>query len=241
PPLRDWKLYGGITSSQVDYRDRTLSSEKENGQFNSLVFSIGYGKAVRTLGGYDSGAGGLGRIFGMGMAGLEESLKPLPKIETSWGVLLTIERGDELLGSDRNFTKATAQLKHNTVFRNRGHLEAALNGAVGSDLPESRRFATNRLNGLKGVYAREYRGESLAVATAEYSYPLFQNRVGGLIGKGFMDLALCRQDQKEWGRQGVGLEVSYRFWRFPLPLGLGITYSFDDRNWQYSAAMGGVF
>jgi len=116
-----------------------------------------------------------------------------------------------------------------------------VNGGIGDDLPESQRFATNRMNGLKGVYAREYRGDSIAVATAEYSYPLLRNNVGGLIGKGFLDLAICRQDNKQWERQGVGMEVAYKFWRFPLPLGIGITYSFDDRNLQYTLAMGGMF
>jgi outer membrane protein assembly factor BamA len=241
PPLRDWKLYLGFNSTKVRYRDRQQSPEKDSGQFNSMVCSIGYGKAVRMLGGYDSGAGGIGRIFGLGLAGLEESLKPISKKETNWGGLLTIERGDDLLGSEVDFTKVTGQVKYNVLFRDRSLLEIALNGGIGVDLPESKRFATNRLNGLKGFYAREYRGESLTVLTAEYSHPLFRNEVGGLIGKGFLDLALCRQDRKEWGRQGLGLEVSYRFWRFPLPLGLGVTYSFDDRNWQYSAAMGGFF
>ena len=241
PPLRDWKMYAGFTSSQADYGERLLSSERDTGQLNSVVGSVGYGRAVRTLGGYDSGGGGFGRIFGMGMAGVEESLKPLPKPETTWGVLMTVERGDELVGSDVNFTKVTGLLRHTTLFRNRSYFEAAVNGGIGYDLPESRRFVTNRLNGLKGVYAREYRGESIAVATAEYSYPLLRNQVGGLIGKGFLDLAICRQDNQQFERQGVGLEVAYKFWRFPLPLGMGITYSFDDRNWQYSLAMGGMF
>ncbi len=241
PPLRDWKMYAGLVSTKADYGSRLQSKPGDSGQLNSVIFSVGYGRAVRTLGGYDSGAGGFGRIFGMGMAGVEESLKPLPNLETTWGVLMTVERGDELLGSDVNFTKVTGLLKHTTLFRNRSYFEASMSGGVGYDLPESRRFVTNRLNGLKGFYAREYRGESIAVATAEYSHPLFQNRVGGLIGRSYLDLAVCRQDDKQFERQGVGLEVSYKFWRFPLPLGLGITYSFDDRNLQYTLAMGGMF
>ena len=177
----------------------------------------------------------------MGMAGVEESLKPLPNPETTWGVLVTVERGDELVGSDVNFTKVSGLLKHTTLFRNRSYFEASMSGGVGYDLPESRRFVTNRLNGLKGFYAREYRGESIAVATAEYSHPLFRNRVGGLIGRTYLDLAVCWQDDKQFERQGVGLEVAYKFWRFPLPLGMGVTYSFDDRNLQYTLAMGGMF
>ncbi len=76
PPLRDWKMYVGFMSSQADYGSRLQSKPGDSGQLNSVLFSVGYGRAVRTLGGYDSGAGGFGRIFGMGMAGVEESLKP---------------------------------------------------------------------------------------------------------------------------------------------------------------------
>ena len=241
PPLRDWKMYVGFVSSQADYGSRLQSKPGDSGQLNSVLFSVGYGRAVRTLGGYDGGGGGFGRIFGMGMAGVEESLKPIPNPETTWGVLATVERGDDLVGSDVNFTKVTGLLKHTTLFRNRSYFEASMSGGVGYDLPESRRFVTNRMNGLKGVYAREYRGESIAVATAEYSYPILRNQVGGLIGKGYLDLAILRQDDKQFERQGVGLEVAYKFWRFPLPLGMGVTYSFDDRNLQYTLALGGMF
>ncbi len=241
PPLRDWKLYVGFNSSKVSYRDRLLSSEADAGRMNSVMCTVGYGKAVRTMGGYISGSGEFGRIFGLGMAGVEESLKPLPKPEMTWGFLLTVERGDELFGSAANFTKMIAQTKHTTLFRNRSTFEASVNGGIGNDLPESRRFVTNRIIGLKGTYAREYRGDAIAIATAEYAYPIFKNKVGGLIGKGYLDYALCWQDDQRWERQGVGMELAYKFWRFPLPLRLGGTYSFDDRNWQYTLLMGGMF
>jgi len=43
------------------------------------------------------------------------------------------------------------------------------------------------------------------------------------------------------GKQGVCFNVVYRFWRFPLPMGGGLTYSLDDDNWQVSFAIGGMF
>lgn len=231
PPLRDWRLSLLFNSSEVSYGTRLSPPENDKGRQNSVAITVGYGKPVRMMGGYVSGMGGFGRIFGLGMAGVEESLKPLPEPERTWSFWLTVERGDELIGSATNFTKLKAQTKHSTLFRNRSYLEVAVNGGYGFDLPESQWFATNWINGLKGIYAREYRGEKIALATAEYDYPLFKNSVGGLIGKGYLDYAHIWQKDQHWERQGAGLELAYRFWRFPLPLRIGGTYSFDDRNW----------
>ena len=237
PPNRDWK--GGIRfiSSDTTYSAGSLGNWYD-GQDNSLELSVGYGKALRKAGGF---GGGFGRLFGMGLAGLKESLKPLEKQETSWEGELTTEYGSPVLGSDDTFTKMKGAVKVTTLFRKRNYLEIAVNGGAGVDLPESRLFKTDRTSGLKGVYAREFRGDSIATTTMEYAHHFFMNRIGGLTGKGFIDLAWCRQDDLYRQRQGVGAEVSYRFWRFPLPLGMGATYSVDDGNLQFSFAMGGSF
>jgi hypothetical protein len=92
---------------------------------------------------------------------------------------------------------------------------------------------------LYGAYAREYRGDRIAAATASYMRPFFRNMLGLLTAEVFADSARCWSRGDARDKQGVGFGAVYRFWRFPLPFGGSAAYSLDDRNWQFMFAVGG--
>jgi hypothetical protein len=184
--------------------------------------------------------GGFGRMFGLGMSSVGHALVRLPKPETARRFSLSVERGDEALGSDEEYTKLQGAVHQTTLFRDWSALTLAVRGGVGESLPPSQMFATSRQAGLYGVYAREYRGDYLLSGGVRYHREFFRNRVGYLGADAFLDLAGAWDGDEYWTREGIGLNLAYRFWRFPLPLGLGWTYCADDNNVQVSFAIGSM-
>jgi hypothetical protein len=232
----------GLNVSTVSYDEAQIADPGDSGDFVAWTASLTLGKQRRLDPAAQGGFfGAFGRVFGLGMAGVKDSLKPLPKIETARSLELGIERGEEWMGSDSDFTKSLLTASQATLFRNRSLFTVALKGGVGNDLPPSQELSTGQRGLLTGVYAREFRGDSLAAATAVYSKPFFRNIIGALNAEIFGDYAVCQAEDSTGEKEGAGFNLVYRFWRFPLPIGAGATYSFDDRNWQASFAFGGTF
>ena len=232
----------GISLAQVEYTDPQPSSPDDAGNINSWIWSWRLGKEGRGDPATQGGAfGAFGRIFGLGMAGVKDSLKPLAAIETSPSLQGSLERGEPGFGSDESYTKGMLNFDQVTLFRDYSQLTVALKGGAGEDLPPSQRLSTSQRGLLNGVYAREYRGDRIAAASAVFTRPFFRNRIGVLNAEAFGDYAVCWQHDEPGEKEGLGFNLAYRFWRFPLPIGGGATYSIDDHNWQFSFAMGGMF
>jgi hypothetical protein len=232
----------GLNLSTVAYHDAQFVAPDDSGDLVSWTASLTLGKERRldpaARGGF---FGSFGRVFGLGMAGVKDSMKPLPTTETARSLELGLERGETGLGSDSDYTKSMLTVNQATLFRDHSLLKVALKGGAGNDLPPSQELSTGQRGLLTGVYAREFRGDSLAAATAVYSRPFFRNMIGALNAEIFGDYAICQAEDNTGEKQGAGFNLAYRFWRFPLPIGAGMTYSFDDNNWQTSFAMGGMF
>jgi hypothetical protein len=236
------RLSAGLSLASVSYDDPEFSVPPDEGDYNAWNVSLNVGREGRGDPALQGGfVGAFGRIFGLGMAGVKEGLKPLPSTETTHHAGLSLERGESWLGSDADYTKGMLSASQVTIFRDRSALAISLKGGRGDDLPPSQLLSTGQRGLLAGVYAREYRGEALAAGTASFSQPFFRTVVGMLNAEVFFDYAACWADEERREKQGAGLNFAYRFWRFPLPLGTGATYSFDDENWQLSFAVGGMF
>ncbi|MDZ4199681.1 MAG: POTRA domain-containing protein [Kiritimatiellia bacterium] len=236
------RLSGGLSFSSVAYDRIQIQDPGDSGDLNAWNLTLEIGREGRGDPALQGGAfGSFGRIFGLGMAGVKESLKPLSRMETARIIRLMMERGEPGLGSDEEYTKGLAGVDQAVLFRNRSMLSISLKGAAGDRLPPSQLWATGQRGLLKGLYAREYRGESLVAGSVSWNQPFLRNRIGLMTAEVFGDYALCRNDGNSHEQSGIGLTLTYRFWRFPLPLGGGATYSFEDDNWQYSIAVGGLF
>lgn len=233
---------GGLGFSEVAYHDAASSEPGDEGRFATWGVNLDFGREGRGDPGSQGGMfGSVGRVFGLGMAGVKDSLKPLPKIEFTRSLGVSFERGEIFLGSDEEFTQAGGSVRQSVLFRDRSRLSLSVKGGWGDDLPPSRRLSTGERGYMQGVYAREYRGDRIAAASASYSRGFFRNMVGQLTAEVFGDAAWCWADDEQWEKQGAGFSLFYRFWRFPLPFGGSTTYSFDDENWQFSFAVGGMY
>ena len=236
------RAQAGLSHSSVRYHDPEFSVPPDEGDYNAWLLTMRLGREGRVDPATQAGAfGAMGRIFGLGMAGVKESLTPLPSAERSANLQLSVERAQTWLGSDAEFTKVMLTADQATLFRYRSTLRFSLKGAWGDDLPASQQLATGQRGIMTGVYAREFRGDTLAAGSAVFTQPSFRNMVGFLTTEVFGDYAWCAAGDEQWRKEGAGFNLFYRFWRFPLPLGGGLTYCFDDSDWQFSFAVGGMF
>jgi len=237
PVERGLRVSAGVNLSRADYSPITGSAPGDSGAFNALQAGINYGRndSARDL------SGAFGRIFGMGMADLEENFKPLSCSKAEWGFSASIESALKELESEHDYVKTVVSATRETKFCDYSRLLFCARVGLGSTLPFSQLFATNRAAGMMGVYAREFRGDDIGVASADYRYPLVRNRRGVLNADIFTEAAVVTAGAANYGKQGAGCNLSWQFWRFPLPLGIGYTYCIDDQNWQASFSIGGMF
>ncbi len=183
----------------------------------------------------------LGVIFGMGLADMEKRLRQQVKTENKWRGGLSLETAGAWSGSDFNFSKTALTLEHSTAWGAWNRLTLRCGAAVSANAPESQLPATGRETGLIGQYVREFRAPRLTNFGALFSRPLTASRRGTLQAAVFAEAAFDPAAARATVQKGVGLSLAYRFWRFPLPLGLSCTYSLRDRDLQISAAIGGRF
>jgi hypothetical protein len=184
--------------------------------------------------------GDLGNLLGFGLAGLEDRLKPLPHPVGRIGFGATLTRGAAWTGSERPYTYGLATVSASRSWGKRNNLSFTLAGGRGHDLPEARKLATGPQLGMIGQYAREFRGRGALAAGTSFSRPLSTTKRGIWQGMVFVEAARA-WDGRGRDKAGAGASVFYRFWRFPLPLGVTVTRSLDDQDTQVSAAVGGRF
>lgn len=229
----------GANVSDTHYRNALVSLPDGGGETRSLTAQLTFGKPE-----YQAGrdlAFNFGRIAGLGMADMAENLKKRVPGKTEYTVVAGFEKGYAAIGSEADFCKITGGITRTSTFPGRSRLQAALKGGQGIYLPSGELFTTGRREGLKGQYAREFRGDRYALASASFRYPFMINHAGQLHGEIFAEAARCWFEGGEGEKRGAGCNLTWTFWRFPLPLGMGYTYSFDDRDWQGTFAVGGMF
>ena len=231
------KASAGIRSTSVNYTPgATGAIPTDHGTMNSVFLALSSDDNDPAR---DSDS--IGRIFGMGMAEIREMVRKKTKVPSIWLWNCNLENSGRIVSSDFPFTKTSLSIAHKAVFKWKNDLTISSKFTGGTTLPPSQMPATNQRNGLKGYYAREFRGNSTINSYINYSYPFYLTELGYFSAEGFYDWGICFSDDNRFDRTGTGLNLSYRFWRFPIPIGLGYTYSFDDRNWQTILAIGGRF
>ncbi len=183
----------------------------------------------------------LGVIFGMGLADMKNRLRQSIRTENKWRGGLSVKNAGAWSGSDFNFSKTALTLENSTVWGAWNRLTLRCGAAVSANAPESQLPATGRETGLIGQYVREFRAPRMMNFGTLFSRPLTASRRGTLQASLFAEAAFDPGNVQATVQKGVGLSLAYRFWRFPLPLGLSYTYSLRDRDLQISAAIGGRF
>lgn len=237
PVTNDLNLALSVLTGTVKYSNAAQLLQKDTGRVNALQLQASFGKPESRM----DMLTGFGRIFGLGMADLKDNLKPLTASKTNYGLIASIENSNKGFGSDFEYNKAAFSVNRSTIFRNRSQFSLLCKAGFGSGLPASQLFATDRREGLKGTYAREFRGDAITIANTSYKHSFSRNSTGQLNGEIYAEFAAAHLNDARKEKQGAGVNLTYQFWRFPLPLGFGYTYSFDDEDWQATVGIGGMF
>jgi len=231
------KASAGVQSTRVSYRQGSIGAAPgDNGIMNTLILRLN-AEEIDTIKDADS----VGRMFGLGMAEVKEVIRTGKRDPSVWLWSMQLENSGAAVSSDFPYTKVSAALARKTVFSWRNALTASTRMTGGTSLPPSQMPATNQQDGLRGYYAREFKGDRVINSYISYAQPIHMTMTGYFSVESFFDWGVCMTDAVHHDRTGAGLTVSYRFWRFPLPIGVGYTYSFDDLNWQAVFSIGGRF
>ncbi|HOX22366.1 MAG TPA: hypothetical protein PLL10_02800 [Elusimicrobiales bacterium] len=228
-----YSLSSEFASQRSRYFDGNLPGGAEEGMHNSAGLKLGY-RAGRDMG-RGNFAQSFGAIFGMGMADLQERIKILPRPIYGFMAEAGASSAGRALGSDYAYSllsgRAVAQAE--LPERHTVSLRAAV--AHGNNLPFSQLLATRVI--LQGTYEREFRGDTLSGVGASFAYFLSRSRRGVWVAEPFFESAIA-WDGVGRSQYGAGMNMYYRFWRFPLPLGLSYTYSLKDMRGQVAATLG---
>lgn len=266
PDAKDPAKYGEVTSEYTKRlagagftlgipilgESRRLSAEV-GWDFQQIGYTARQGLAPKGAGhhskahvGLRTGSGGggwgdLGALLGYGLADIEERLKPLAKTRYAYNAGANLYGAAQASGSDFYFWYGTVEAEVSASWGRRERASFKVAGGHGGGLPEQQLLTTNDDGGLMGSYARTHRGRGVVGGSLSYSYPFLLSRRGmaqlTLFGEGALAWTYGRYQEKV----GAGLSLWYRFWRFPIPLGVGYTHSVDDMDGQISAAIGGRF
>ena len=230
-----------VETNQVSYAAPLNFLPSDAGQQNLVSAGLSYGNRMGQ-GGPENFMDAFGAIFGLGLADVGERIKSLPKPQFGWNSRFSMSQGTRILGSDYSFTLLSSGLSGRLEFPRRHSLSLGINANRGFNLPITQQVATNRRSlGLRGNYAREFRGDAGVGATMSFSYLMKKTKRGLWVGEVFAEKASVWDDGRCFSQTGLGGNLYYRFWRFPLPLGFGYTYSTKDRDEQLSFAIGGMF
>jgi outer membrane protein assembly factor BamA len=228
----------GVKVQDVGYTSAQVSAPGDNGRITVLSAAMRFGSPFSYV---RNAANVAGRIFGLGMADLEESMKPPSCMYTDYGLRASFDTSSTSIGSENNFNKFSLAANSITHFCDMSSISFLARGRIGNDIPASQLFATNHEEGLTGAYSREFRGDKMVLATAAWTRPFYHDGTGQLAGTLFCDYAASYLNGQQGIKEGTGFILTYRLWRIPLPFGFGYTYCLDDSEWLASISLGGAF
>ncbi len=227
----------GLSFSQAQYDfSGSATVPDAHGMHNALGVSYEYRHDTQE--GVSSQPMGFGVMFGMGLSGLDEMLKPLPATEREETFGLKLVRAGEFIGSDYDYTLFCANLRETWEFTDRDRFSVSLQGLKGWDLPRTQLISNTNNQLLYGTYKRDWRGDKAISSVASYTYYLRRTKRGVLAAEPFAEIASVWDGDSPQTQSGAGLSFIYKFWRFPMPLGLTVTRSFHDNDWGVSAMAG---
>ena len=216
-----------------EYKYVRYSKDMKSGNYSTVGFGLNYRKNIR------SGAN-MGALFGYGLTDKEQSLKNLPAPIIGYSLQAAYKNGGDWTGADFNISKISAEARSVVEFKNRHILNVYIKGEDSFSAPFAEQVRADDLMSGQGRYSRTLYGERGAGTGISFAYYLARNNTGLLALQPFYELAYVYSD-KYRALSGAGATLSYKFWRFPFPLGINYTQNLSDGSNQISFVFGGKF
>lgn len=217
-----------------DFKHISYSDQEDAGNHNQLTAGIQYQSNLRN-------SSGMGALFGFGLSDKQKMLQKLPQREYGYSFLAAYTNGNDWTGSDYKISRLQlgalwqVKLKTHHVFDLEFKAEDAFNSPFSDQV-----LSTDLLSG-QGRYRRLIRGTRGAGVSTSFMYYLLRNNTGLLALRPFYELAYIRAGNAFRHHSGAGATLSYKFWRFPFPIGLNYTRNLSDNSDMTAVVVGGRF
>jgi len=231
----------GVSFSMAKFviKDGLTPIPDEPGRHN--VLGINYAYTYEGNGGISQQGGSMGVLFGLGLSDLDERVDSRKNIGNLQVLELKGIRAGNFVNSEYDYSILQAAWRGVWEFRKHDKLAFRISGTKGWTLPFTQLIPTGPNVGLRGQYRREWRGDMGIGGTASFSCFLSRSKRGILAVEPFAESVWVWNGDSRYNQSGAGMNLYYQFWRFPLPLGLGYTWSFADKDWVISMAAGFSF
>ena len=209
------------------------SSAIDNGTHSTLSIGVNYQKNMRQ--GVNFGA-----LMGYGLSDKKDALKDLTARKLGFMFASSLKQGYAWTGSSYKIIKLALDGQINLEFKNRNLFVFYLRGKNSFNSPFNDEVHTLELLNF-GKYSRQRYGKLGVAGGLSYVWYLTRNNTGLFSFSPFYEFASVYADRQYYNQSGIGANLSYKFWRFPFPIGLNYTYSINDSSQQVSFIFGAQF
>ena len=184
----------------------------------------------------------MGALSGIGLSDKAQALRNLPHVRMGKLAQVSYTTGGHWTGSDYNINKLALGGGLLWELKTRHILALFAKAQRAMDAPFSDQIVSSDLLFDMGLYDREQRGKGGVSGGVSFTYFILRNQTGLLSVMPFYELAYVTSGGNHYQpHSGVGATVTYRLWRFPLPIGVNFTHNIDDGTHHIGVKLGGRF
>ncbi len=186
----------------------------------------------------------MGAAFGLGLSDKAKALRNLEEVKYGYNANVFYTNGGEWTGADYDIQKFGGAISLVAELKQRHMLLFTFKAQEALKAPFSDNIRSVDLLGGFGAYNRQILGSRGAGVSTAFRYYILRNNTGLLSLEPFYELAYI-YNNKYVGRylnhSGTGATLSYKFWRFPFPIGLNYTHNLSDSSNKVALSIGGNF
>lgn len=206
----------------------------DSGNHNQITLGLNWADDIR------QGAN-MGALSGYGLSDKAKTLQNLSSVRSGYALGADYTAGGKWTGADYEISKLALEAAWVLELKTRHMFIVQAKAQDAFKAPFSDQPLSSEILPHLGRYDRQRRGTRGAGAGATFVYYLLRNQTGLLSVAPFYELAYLRADGSYRPQSGLGTTVTYRLWRFPLPIGLNYTRGLEDGNNVFGFVMGGAF
>ncbi|MBO5910816.1 MAG: hypothetical protein J6Q05_01290 [Elusimicrobiaceae bacterium] len=227
-------VWSAFITPQYEYY-RYQGGKLDSGNHSRVSFGFQYADDIRP----DMN---MGALSGIGLSDKAQALRDLPRIRTGKLAQVSYTMGGSWTGSDYDIQKLSLGGGYMWEFKDRNLLALFVKAQRAFDVPFSNLINSSDLLFGMGIYDREQRGKGGVSVGVSFTYFILRNQLGLLSLMPFFEQAYITSGGNSYQpHAGVGATLTYRFWRFPLPIGLNYTHNINDGSHHFGVKVGGRF
>jgi hypothetical protein len=184
----------------------------------------------------------MGALSGIGLSDKAQALRNLPQVRMGKLAEISYTAGGHWSGSEYDIQKLSLGAGLLWELKTRHMLALYAKAQRAFSAPFSNRIESSDLLFGLGIYDREQRGKGGVSGGVSFTYFILRNQLGLLSFTPFYEVAYITSGGNSYlPHSGVGATLTYRLWRFPLPISVNFTQNVDDGTQHIGVKLGGRF